>query len=166
MFVRRWLVRTAGFAALVTALGCSQSDANLATVSGVVTQNGGPVEGAKVSFHSTVEVEGKKGNSYSATTDSSGKYLIATVGKERGMPPGMYKVTITKLEGKGANLPPDFDQGQIDASGMGQNTMSMDYELPATTKLSVTLEPGKNTDKNFDLKGTASKSSRSISRVP
>jgi len=162
MFVWRWLVRTAGFAALVTALGCSQGDSNLATVSGEVTQNGAPVEGAKVTFHSTVEVEGKKGQSYSATTDSSGKYLLASVGKEQGIPPGMYKVTITKLEMKSANLPPDFDQGQIEASGMGQNIMPKNYELLATTKLSVTLEAGKNTDKNFDLKGAASNSTRAV----
>ena len=166
MFAWRWLVQTAGFAALITALGCSQGDPNLATVSGEVTQNGTPVDGAKVTFHSTVEVEGKKGHSYSATTDSSGKYLLATVGKERGIPPGMYKVTITKLEMKSVNLPPDFDQGQIEASGMGRNIMSKDYELLATTKLSVTLEPGKNKDKNFDLKGAASISSRPVSGVP
>ncbi len=162
MFVCRWLVRIAGFAVLVTALGCSRGDSNLATVSGEVTQNGVPVEGAKVTFHSTVEVEGKRGQSYSALTDSSGKYLLASVGKERGIPPGMYKVTITKLEMKGTNLPPDFDQGQIEASGMGRNVMSKDYELLATTKLSVTLEPGKNVNKNFDLKGTASGSSRAV----
>ncbi|HEY7159267.1 MAG TPA: carboxypeptidase-like regulatory domain-containing protein [Gemmataceae bacterium] len=162
MLAWRWLIRTAGFAALVTVLGCSQGDANLATVSGEVTQNGTPVEGAKITFHSTVEVEGKKGHSYSATTDSSGKYLLASVGKERGIPPGMYKVTITKLDMKSANLPPDFDQGQLEASGMGRNTMPKDYELVATTKLSVTLESGKNKDKNFDLKGTASSGSRPV----
>ena len=108
--------------------------------------------GRKVSFYSTVESGGQKGNSYSATTDSSGKYVIAGINKDPGIPPGMYKVTITKLELKGENLPPDFDQGQIDASGIGRNLLPKAYESLATTKLSVTLEAGKNDHKDFDLK--------------
>jgi len=123
-------------------------------VSGVVTQNGNPVDGAKVTLFCTVETEGKKGANYSAMTDSSGKYLIAAVGKESGIPPGMYKVTVTKLDQKG-NLPPDFDQGQLEASGAARNVLGKDYEALGTTKLSVTLEAGKNENKNFELKSGA-----------
>ncbi len=166
MFARRWFVRAAGFAVLAVALGCSRGGSgNLATVSGVVTQNGVPVNGAKVTFHSTVEEGGKGGHSYSAITDSNGKYLLASVGKDHGIPPGLYKVTITKLDLKAVNLPPDFDQGQMEASGMAPNVLSMDYENVRTTKLSVTLEPGKNENKDFDLKsGTAS--NKRIAGVP
>jgi len=157
MFVPKWLVRTAGFAVLVVALGCSKGGGNLATVSGTVTHDGKPVDQAKVTLYSTVEAKGEKGGVYSAQTDSSGKYLIATVGKEQGIPPGMYKVTVTKLEAtKGGNLPPDFDAGQMEASGMAINKLPKDYENAATTKLSVTLEPGKNEGKNLELKGAAS----------
>jgi len=138
------------FAGLAFALGCAKTDKNLATVSGVVTQGGAPLNGAKVTLHSTVQGEGVKGGVYSAQTDSSGKYLIATVGKEPGIPAGMYKVTVVKLDA-GSNLPEGFDAGQMEASGMAKNLLPKDYENPNTTKLSVTLEPGKNENKNFDL---------------
>jgi hypothetical protein len=144
-------------AALATSLGCSGGSGNLATVSGTVTINGAAADGAKVTLHSTVEVGGKRPGPFSAMTDSSGKYLIATVGKDAGIPPGMYKVTVTKLELKG-NLPAEIDQGQIEASGIARNVLPRDYESLANTKLSVTLEPGKNENKNFDLKGKPSTS--------
>jgi hypothetical protein len=149
------MVPAAAFATLAALTGCSGSG-SYATVSGVVTHNGTPIDGAKVTLYSTVEVEGQKGPSYSATTDSSGKYVIASVGKDPGIPPGLYKVTIVRLDLKDPNLPADFDEGQIMASGMGRNTLPKAYENLATTKLSVNLESGKNENKNFDLKGEGS----------
>jgi hypothetical protein len=150
------LFQTAGFVALAAVLGCSGSG-NLATVSGVVRHNGNPVEGAKVTFHSTAEVEGKAGLSFSALTDSSGKYVIATgVGKAPGIPPGLYKVTITKMKG-GSGAMEGLDQGQLEAAGAGggsvQNALPMEYATLNTSKLSVTVEVGKNPNKDFDLKG-------------
>jgi hypothetical protein len=157
MLARRWLAQAAGLAVLAAAVGCSGSTGSYATVSGVVTHNNVPVDGAKVTFYSTVEAGGERVGSYSATTDSTGKYVIASVGKEPGIPPGMYKVTITKLDVKGENVPAEgWDEGQVEASGMGKNTLPKDYERLATTRLSVTLEAGKNENKNFDLKGQAS----------
>jgi len=160
MSVRGWLAAPViALAALVAAGGCTSGNSGqFATVSGTVTHNGAPVDGAKVNFFSTVEGGGQKQGAYSAMTDSSGKYLIATMGKDPGIPPGLYKVTITKMDLKSSNLPPDWDQGQIDASGMAKNTLPAAYESLNTTKLSVTLEPGKNPDKNFDLKGVGSSS--------
>jgi len=160
----RCLVRSVSFLVLSTLIGCSGSKSgSLATVSGVVTHNGNPVEGAKVIFHSTVEVEGKTQAAYGALTDSSGKYVIATSGKEPGIPPGLYKVTITKLLGKGGT-PEELDPGQMDAmisdvgtAGKGGpvNLLPREYATLATSKLSATLDVGKNDDKNFDLKGKA-----------
>ena len=158
LLVRRWLIRPVGLlvlAGMVSALGCSSGSGSYATVSGVVTKNGVPVDGAKITFHSTVQVEGQKTGVYSVMTDSSGKYLLAAVGDSPGIPPGMYKVTIIKLNLKGA--PADFDQGQLEAAGLAKNILPTAYETLADTKLSVTLEAGKN-EKNFDVKGTASTS--------
>lgn len=157
MFTRKWLSLILLLGFLSALQGCSGSLGSNATVSGVITHNGSPVDGAKVSLYSTVESGGQRGGSYSATTDSSGKYLIAGIGKELGIPPGMYKVTIVRLDLKG-NLPADYDAGQVEASGMARNLLPRDYESPTTTKLSVTLDPGKNENKNFDLKGKASSS--------
>lgn len=153
-----------GLIGLVAQVGCSGGgNGSLATVSGAVTQGGSPVEGAKIIFHSTTEVEGGKQPSYSVMTDSSGKYLLATNGKDPGVPPGLYKVTITKLEGKGgAAAQPGMDAGQMEAMASDQgpgakggpvNLLPKEYATLATTKLSATLQQGKNENVNFDLKG-------------
>jgi hypothetical protein len=156
MRTRRWLALAAGLA-MAAVGGCSKGNTgSYATVSGTVKINGSPADGAKVTLYSTVEAGGKKAGPFSAMTDSNGKYVIATVGKEPGIPPGMYKVTVTKYDVKGGNLPEDFDQGQIEAAGLGKNALPKDYESLGTTKLSVTLEPGKNEGKDFNLKGKAS----------
>jgi len=164
MLLRRVLGLTAMIVALVGLSGCGKGGA-LATVSGTVTHNGNPVDGAKVTFHSTVEVDGKPAAAYGAQTDSSGKYVIATTGRDQqpGIPPGLYKVSIVKYEGKGPEPGEGMDSGQIDAArsdtggtvkvGGSTNLLPMMYAKPDTSKLSATLEVGKNKDVNFDLKG-------------
>jgi hypothetical protein len=154
-----------GVIGILAQAGCSGgTSGSFGTVSGVVTNNGTPVEGAKVIFHPTVEVEGKKQTSYGALTDSSGKYMIAAISKEQpGIPPGLYKVTVTKYLGKGADAPQEgMDAGQIDAmlsdtggkaKGGPTNELPPEYASPTSTKLSVTLETGKNENVNFSLKG-------------
>jgi hypothetical protein len=154
------LVRAAVLVALTVAFGCSRGG-TFATVSGVITHNGTPIEGAKVTFYSTVESEGKAGTVCSAQTDSSGKYVIAMLGKDPGIPPGMYKVTVVKYEG-GFSPQDGMDAGQMEAmlSDTGgsvksapRNLLPKEYATLATSKLSSTLEAGKNKDVNFDLKG-------------
>ena len=89
--------------------------------------------------------------------------LEAAVGNDPGIPPGMYKVTIIKLNLKGA--PADFDQGQLEAAGLAKNILPTAYETLADTKLSVTLEAGRN-EKNFDLKGKAGTGASEAFPVP
>ena len=102
MFLRRWLALVVSVV-LVLVIGCAKKDSRaLATVTGSITHNGVPVDGATVTFHSTVSGGNEKFGPYSASTDSSGKYLLATFGKDPGIPPGLYKVTITKLDAKAA----------------------------------------------------------------
>src|SRR5262245_32072811 len=131
MLARRLLALAAGLA-LAAAAGCSRGHSgSYATVSGTVTINGSAAAGAKVTLYSTVEAGGQKAGPFSALTDSNGKYVIATVGKEPGIPPGMYKVTVTKYDVK-SKLPEDYDQGQIEAAGLGTNALPKDYESLAT----------------------------------
>jgi hypothetical protein len=162
MFSLRSWTQAIGFCALVVLSGCSGKSGPLATVSGVVTHNGTPVEGAKVVFHSTVEVDGKAGQAYGAQTDSTGKYVIASAGKEPGIPAGLYKVTVVKYEGKGMAPGEGMDGGQIDAAmsdtgpaakGGIRNLLPAEYAAVGSSKLSATLEVGKNENVNFDLKG-------------
>jgi len=161
MFARRLFVLPVAFLGLPLAVGCSRGNSNYATVSGVINHNGSPVEGAKITFHGTTEVDGKT-QSYAALTDSSGKYVIAAVGKDPGMPPGLYKVTVYKLEGKGPAQ--DLDPGQLEAmaSDLGPatkggpiNLLPKEYATVGSSKLSATLEAGKNENVNFELKGKA-----------
>ena len=161
MLIRGRLTGLVGLLALVLGVGCSKDLGQFATVSGTITLDGTPVEGAKVEFHGTTESESGR-DVFSTTTDSSGKYMIAGVGKNPGIPPGLYKVVVTKYNTKdGSNRPPEgLDAGQIDAmiSDTGAagkaaivNLLPKEYALPGTTKLSVTVESGKNEGKDFNL---------------
>ena len=163
MFARRSLALFVGFLALAAGLGCSKSG-DFATVTGTVTLNGNPIDDAKVEFHGTTETgEGAK-DVFTTRTDSSGKYMMAGVGKNPGIPPGLYKVVVTKYNVKDEQLRPKegFDAGQIDAmisdTGVGaksaiRNLLPKEYSSPATTKLSVTVEAGKNEGKDLALTG-------------
>jgi hypothetical protein len=165
MFSRRSFVLAAGFLALAFAVGCSgNKGGSFAQVSGVVTHNGNPVDGAKVTFYGTTEVDGKTSN-YAALTDSQGKYVIASTGKDPGIPPGMYKVTVVKWEG-GKGMSEAMDAGQYEAmlsDGTGAtkggpvNLLPKEYATVGSTKLSATLKAGENDKVDFALKGTAGK---------
>jgi len=155
MITRRWLAPLAGFAFLAAFAGCSgRGDSGaFARVYGTVTQNGVPVEGARVKFISTTEVKGQK-EDFSTTTDGNGQYAIAGQGKTPGIPPGKYQVVIYKLIPKpGAKAPEDLDLVQLEMSGLGQNLLPTEYGAVESSKLTAILEPGKNDNVNFDLRG-------------
>jgi len=156
MSMRTWGTLLVFCGSLAVLVGCSgNGPGNFAHVSGTVTQGGAPVEKAKITFISTTEVgtSGAK-EQFATETDSAGKYMLAGYGKVPGLPPGMYKVTITKLTMKaGAKLPAEgFDTLQLEMSGLGVNNLPKDYSDPNVTKLSATLNSGKNENVNFDLK--------------
>jgi hypothetical protein len=155
MIMRRWLAPLAGCAVLVAFAGCSGrgDSGDFARVYGTVTHNGVPVEGARVKFVSTTEVKGQK-EEFSTVTDDNGQYAIAGQGKVPGIPPGKYQVVIYKLiAGPGRQGPEELDLVQLEMSGLGQNLLPVGYGAPETSKLTAILEPGKNDNVNFDLKG-------------
>jgi len=81
---------------LATTVGCA--DPNLGQVSGVVTYNGEPVEGATVSFFPT----SPDGVLAVGVTDADGRYVLQAPVQQRGALQGAfsgtYNVTIRKLE--------------------------------------------------------------------
>lgn len=86
----------AGLTLLVTA-GCGGSgDSNPPTypVSGVVTYQGAPVEGATVAFSTITEPI----QSSSGVTDSEGRYQLSTFNADDGAQPGNYKIRVFKYE--------------------------------------------------------------------
>lgn len=103
----RSLVVVLGVACLLAA-GCGKSAGEKTyPVTGVVTYNGTPVEGAVVTFAPTGGGQGAVG-----TTDASGKYSLTTRKKDDGALPGEYLVTIVKYD-----RPPTQSGGQASAQG-------------------------------------------------
>ena len=82
---------------VATLVGCGQKANRPKTVpvSGTVTYNGKPVQGAVVTFNPT---DRKVGKTAIATTDASGKYTLMTFEQGDGAIPGTYKVTISKVD--------------------------------------------------------------------
>lgn len=79
--------------------GCSGSKhPATAAVSGTVTYQGNPVEGATVAF----QLAGGGGVS-TAITDAAGKYALHTFGEADGAVPGDYKITISKIKAEDQN---------------------------------------------------------------
>jgi Carboxypeptidase regulatory-like domain len=137
---------------LALLVGCSGGSGSFATVSGAVTYKGAPVAGARITFFNTTEVSGQR-DSYSTTTDDNGKYLIAAVGKNKGIPPATYKVTVVKLEMRpGVPVADPNDLMQIEASGAGVNKLPLEYSDPNRTPLTANLSEGKN-DYPIEIKG-------------
>jgi hypothetical protein len=85
-------------AALVLFGGCSgvQGPAT-EPVTGTVSMDGKPIEGAQVVF-----VPSGSGRAASGTTDASGKFKLTTFNPNDGAVVGKYSVTIAKVEGGGA----------------------------------------------------------------
>ncbi|MHC4179616.1 MAG: transthyretin-like family protein, partial [Planctomycetota bacterium] len=81
-----------------TAGGCSGDSSEVAKVSGRVTLDGRPVEGAKVIFQprNPTRTPGDVGSSSYATTDAEGRYTVRQIDPDRdGAVVGTHSVTIT-----------------------------------------------------------------------
>jgi Domain of unknown function (DUF6795) len=91
---------------LLTAAGCGGKFTPV-PVSGVVTLDGQPIEGATVYFYAVGDE--KDGRPAHGTTDKEGKFKLSTLGDEDGALRRNYKVVITKYVPTIPNLKiPDF----------------------------------------------------------
>jgi hypothetical protein len=142
--------------AACTISSCSKG-LDLVDAGGKVTYNGSPVAGATVMFAGSQ-------SSTIATTDQDGQFTLVTRG-EPGIPPGKYKVTVTKGSAAGGPTPTtDPTKTTIDpemAEQMAEQARQVDAaetqsELPpkygdmSTTPLEfeVTTDASKN---QFDI---------------
>lgn len=152
-------------AVVATALiGCNSSGggggdrAKTYPVSGTVTYNGRPVEGAAVLFVPT----DKTGEAAIAMTDASGKYSLKSPGGRDGAVPGSYNVKISKSEtqssgGQAAAAPDSDDMGYPDdynpdapenaaSTSKSMNLLPAKYNNPTTSGLSASVSAsGANT---------------------
>lgn len=118
---------------LFGSLGCSKYD-NLATVSGRVTVNGQPMEGLQVTFTS---LDQEKRRPSKGTCDADGEYTLMFTINEKGGTVGRNRVSIEE---------PLDDMGEPVHKGFG---IPAKYGLEG--ELEYTVEPGNNTDVDFDL---------------
>ncbi len=134
-----WPVQIAGLT-LLAATGCGGTYD--ATVSGVVKLDGNPVPRGTVSFSPQ-----SAGPSAYGMIQSDGAYVLRT-GREEGLPPGQYAVTVvanenpTEARSKGGGPAP-----------LGKPITPEWYRNPATSGLSYAVEDGGN-EINLDLTST------------
>lgn len=94
MKIRSTLATTVAIALAPLVSGCGEGGPALVPVSGTVTINGKPLEGANVQFNPDLS-SNKDGQYAEDTTGPEGNYKLMTKGRS-GIVPGKYKVTISK----------------------------------------------------------------------
>ena len=155
-----------GFCVLVLLAmnGCARVDSEFRHVSGIVTYDGAPLEGASVAF---VPVD-ESGVAATGTTDVSGKYFLTSTTAKKfgtGAKPGKYLVKVTKTESSADPDQDAFDSGEItyeeyQARKARKGPFSMPgskslipvrYANQLTSKLEATVEDKKSNECNFTL---------------
>ncbi len=106
-------------------------------VTGQVTLNNEPLTGAQVIFLG--EEENNQGNLL-AVTDEEGYYRL--LGQAGVIPPGKYKVVVTKMALKDGTRPEGRTLEQARRQGLLQNVLPKAYEDRATTPLDVNIGAG------------------------
>jgi hypothetical protein len=167
-----WLMVVA-LSALMGSLGCAKkgSDLPTVTVTGKVTLDGAPLEGATVSFASKVP-DAKPAN---GVTDAQGNYRLQTflggTSQTDGALPGEYIVMVQKFDSGSQQKPTNEEAAQqanasqqalTDAVRTGQPGPSgmpgspklvtpAKYQTKESTTLTAIVESGKDNVKNFEL---------------
>lgn len=127
--------------------GCSSADTGKSlggTVTGTVSYNGNPVEGAMVTFRPA----GEGGQGAFARTDQEGKYELSSsaVGTS-GVNPGDYVVTVTKKE-VGESTVASEDDPNYDPYATGpaeaKSVLPKKYANAKTSGLEFTVKQGAN----------------------
>jgi len=77
---------------LTAVFGCGSRNPATVPVTGTVTFNGTPVEGANVSFF------GQQGRPAAGVSDGQGRFRLMTFAPGDGALPGEYEVVVTKTE--------------------------------------------------------------------
>lgn len=154
-FTHAMLAAAATALVTISSVGCGPSKPSTHTVTGTVTFQGDPVEGASVSFSPTEpDIRAAAGR-----TDSQGKYLLTTFEKDDGAMPGAYKVRVFKFDREPepvvitdasdeADYPDDYDPAADDGTPPPQHVLPEKYNSHSLTPLSFTVEAGENT---FDI---------------
>lgn len=141
---RRWnvlIVVSVLAVCLAGVIGCGKGRPGTVRVTGVVTLDGSPVEGASVTFY---PAEG--GRPASGTTDAQGKFTLTTFESGDGAPPGNYNVTVIKMAGGKATADEQAGSGEEALMGAedteGVSLLPAKYGNVKTSGLSVEVKAG------------------------
>lgn len=127
---------------LSSLVGCKSEEFPVAPISGVITLDGKPLEGAKVGFGPRAKPsELVAGPGAYGKTDANGAYQLRTLDGKEGAVIGPNKVTISKWKTK--TLP----NGEVIA--LPVDLIPRRYN--SDTELSFDVAPGGTSDANFDL---------------
>lgn len=159
---------------LCVCLGCGSEPGleGLVEVTGLITYQGSPIEGATVAF-----VPESEGRAASGLTDADGKFKLTTLKPGDGARPGRYKVTVSKVENLGpesqitaqemsdmitkGKMPPPMGptspQGAAGSSGSGKKGgkkyhVPETYGNPDTSGLAAEVVESGSNDFEFALK--------------
>jgi hypothetical protein len=143
--------------AVLVCLGCSGGSKieGIAPVTGTVTMNGSPVEGATVIFAPA----GQGSRSASGKTDASGKFSLTTLQPGDGAMPGDYTVMVTKTEVTESKKVSDDEATEIirktgkpPVTSQTKNLLPAKYGDIAKSDLKATVKKGQKNDIPLDLK--------------
>ncbi len=132
----------------VVLLGVSFLLPGEAVVSGTATWNDQPLAEALVVFVPDEERQ----SPIAVPTDDAGRYQLIG-GKGGGVPPGKYRVVVTKMALKDGRVPKGELLEQARAKGQLVNVLPRAYEEFDTTPFRWTLRSGLNTI-NLEVKGS------------
>ncbi len=150
--------------AVLATLGCGSGKKRLDTVpiSGIVTLDGTPVEGAKVVYNPTSANE----RPASGVTDSSGRYKLTTQDPGDGALAGTYLVMISKTETESPTsqaIKPGMTDEEATKAAMeayvkggkaqpkSTEFLPAKYKNPATSGFKVEVAKGGKTEHDFPL---------------
>ncbi len=140
--------------------GCGNPGIGTIPVEGTVLVDGKPIEGAMVIFHP----EPPGGRAASGKTDANGVYKLTTEINGDGALPGAYQISVTKHVNAEDDLPTKVDPNdpasldaiysKVDArkKQVSKNFIGKQYENPKGSGLTATVEKGKESKFNFEVK--------------
>jgi len=129
---------------VLLAAGCGSKD-GLVPVAGVVELDGAPLERSAVTF---VPVDATAGPGGMAITDSSGRFAVYSPQGKKGMPPGSYKVTVSRRESK----TPVVEGSAVIDSDLVEKVPGT-YSDPEKTELTATIGAKGDGELRFTLTG-------------
>lgn len=124
--------------------GAGDSIQSESTVTGTVTLDGAPVEGATVTFRP----EDASGSGAFGMTNAEGKYELNTSTAVLGVEPGKYKVSVTKMEAAASDAPSEDDPsygGAPKKEAAPKHLIPEKYSRIESSGLTADVTPGENT---------------------